>query len=654
LRRFALVNASTVNEAGSLLSENNGKVKILAGGIDLLGEMKKEIHPIYPEVLVNINAIPGMDYIKEEGGKLKIGALTKLSAIAENKTIISKYGALAEAAGKVGSPHLRRMITIGGNICQEVRCWYFRASANYFNCARKGGKACYALIGDERYHSIFGGIRINGTPCATGCPANVEISSYLSKIREGDLVGAAKTLLISNPLPAITGRVCPHSCEKECNRDMLDESISIRAVERYLGDYILDNAREIVEPPETESGKSVAIVGSGPAGLSAAYYLRMSGHRVTIFERMEEAGGMLNYMIPAYRLPKDIVGRVVMMLQGLGIEFRMNVNVGKDTTVDDLKKTFDGIFLAGGAWSQRLVGLKGEELTKSSLDFLSDVRRGNRKGLGKKVVVIGGGNVAIDAAITALRFGAGEVTMACLESREEMPALAWEIEQAVGEGVKLMPSWGPYKVLSSKGKVRGIELVRCTAVFDSEGCFAPTLDDSDRVTVEADQIIMAVGQTTDLSFIINPGWSLNVDRGLIVVDRETQGTNIPGIFAGGEVTSGSSTVIDCAAAGQRAAVAIDLYLKGSGAPAKDRDKHTDLEFNSEYLKKIGRVEMPKLAISERTIDREDALGLSLSEVKTEANRCLNCGCVAVNAGDIAPALVVLRADIVTNKRKIAA
>ena len=414
-----------------------------------------------------------------------------------------------------------------------------------------------------------------------------------------------------------------------------------------MGDYILENANEIIKPPETDTGKSVAIVGSGPAGLSAAYYLRMSGHRVTVFDRMEEAGGMLAYGIPAYRLPKDIVRRVVKMIENMGIEFKLKVDVGKDVTVEDLKKDFDSVFLASGAWSQPSIGLEGEELTKSGLEFLTNVNRGVKEVPGKKVLVIGGGNVAVDVGITALRLGAEEVTLACLESREEMPALEWEIEQAIEEGVKLMPSWGPYRVLESDGKVRGMELVRCTSVFDNEGRFAPTFDNAVKEKVEADQIIMAVGQTTDLSFI-DPEWSLKVERGLIVVDQETQGTNIPGVFAGGEVTSGPATVIEAIAAGQRAAVAMDLYLKGAGAQAEDKDEKTVkpfLKFNSEYLKRTSRVKMPKLPISERSIDVEDALGLGLSEIETEANRCFNCGCVAVNSSDIAVALVALDAKI---------
>ena len=650
MRSFHHINAKTVNQAVKLLKNYKGKAKLIAGGTDLLGTLKDRILPDYPEAIVNIKTIPGLDYIKEDAKGLKIGALTKLMDIAKSPTVKRKNKLLAEAAEAIATPQIRNMGTIGGNLCQDVRCWYYRYPHHIGGrilCYLKGGRGCYALTGENQYNSIFGASRVASPTCISNCPGTVDIPLYLSKIREGNLREAAKILLNANPIPSITGRVCPYFCEQECYRGEFDESVSIRGSERLLGDYILENADEIIKPPEIHTGKSVAIVGSGPAGLSAAYYLRISGHRVTVFDRMEESGGMLIYGIPAYRLPKDIVRRVVKMLENSGIEFKLKVDVGKDVILEDLKKNFDSVFLATGAWKQPSIGLKGEELTKSGLEFLNNVNLGVKEIPGKRVWVIGGGNVAVDVGITALRLGAEEVTLACLESREEMPALEWEIEQAVEEGVKLMPSWGPYRVLESDGKVMGIELVRCTSVFDSEGCFAPAFDHAVKERVEADQIIMAVGHTTDLSFI-DPKRPLKVDRGLIAVDPKTQVTNIPGVFAGGEVTSGPATVIEAIAAGKRAAVTIDLYLKGVKAQAEERDEKTVnpfLKFNSEYLKRTSKTKMAKLPISERSIDVEDTLGLGLSEVETEANRCFNCGCIAVTSSDIAVALIALDAKI---------
>jgi NADPH-dependent glutamate synthase beta subunit-like oxidoreductase/CO/xanthine dehydrogenase FAD-binding subunit len=648
MKPFEHRDAKTVDEAVEVLRENRGK--LIAGGTDLLGVLKDRVLPTYPEVLVNIKNIPGLDTIERDEGGMKIGALAKLADIASSTLVKKEYPMLAEAAQAVAMPQIRNMGTIGGNLCQDVRCWYYRYPheiGGRILCYLKGGKGCYALNGDNRYHSIFGGLREESTPCSSACPAGVDIPSYVSHIREGDLLHAARILLKTNPLPVITGRVCPHFCEQECNRGDFDESVSIRGIERFMGDYILENADEIIRAPEADTGKRVAIVGSGPAGLSAAYYLRMSGHHVTVFDKREEAGGMLAYVIPAYRLPKDIVKRAVKAIENTGVEFRLKVDVGKDITLDDLKRDFDGVFIASGAWNPVSIGLEGEALARFCLDFLININRGVKEVPGKRVLVIGGGNAAIDVAVSALRLGAEEATMVCLESPEEMPALPWEIEQAVEQGVKLMNCWGPLKVLTTDGKVKGMELVQCTSVFDEQGCFAPTYNREVQETVVADQILMAVGYATDFSFL-DPGSSLKVEGGLITVDPETQATSIPGVFAGGSASHGPATVIEAIASGRKAAAAIDVYLKGSAAEAEDKTaKGTRpfLKFNSDYLKKTSRVEMPKRPIAERSIAIEDALGLGLSEIEGEANRCFNCSCLSVHASDIGVALIALNARI---------
>jgi NADPH-dependent glutamate synthase beta subunit-like oxidoreductase/CO/xanthine dehydrogenase FAD-binding subunit len=653
MKCFDHINAKTINQVVKLMKSYKGKLKLIAGGTDLLGILKDRIFSGYPEVILNIKTIPGLDYIKEDSEGLKIGALTKLADIEESYIVNKHFKLLAEAAKAVATPQIRNMATIGGNLCQDVRCWYYRYPFHVGGrilCDLKGGKGCYALTEENQYHSIFGASKVNTPPCSTNCPGTLDIPSFLSKVREGALNEAAEILLNSNPMPSITGRVCPHSCEPECNRNDFDESVSIRCIERFIGDHILKNADEIVKPPLTETGKSVAIVGSGPAGLSAAYFLRMLGHHVTVFDRMEEPGGMLAYGIPTYRLPKDIVKHLIKSFKNTGIVFKTKVDVGKDVTFEDLKGEFSSIFLASGAWGQQRIGVAGEELTQSGLEFLSNMNLRAQGVAVKKVLVIGGGNVAVDVGITALRLGAEEVTLACVESRKEMPALKWEIEQAVEEGIKLMPSWGPYRVLESGGKVVGMDLVRCTSAFNREGCFAPTYDHTVNKRVEADQIIMAVGQTADLSFI-DPKWSLRVKQGWIVVDSVTQGTNMPGVFAGGEATSGPATVIDAIASGKRAAIAVDLYLNGSKTGSKDEGKkskkaaETFLKFNSEYLRKISRIKTRKLPISRRSIYVEDIPGLDLEEIEIEANRCFNCGCVAVASSDIGVALLALNAKL---------
>jgi NADPH-dependent glutamate synthase beta subunit-like oxidoreductase len=648
MKSFSHVNAKTVGEAVEILKNKEGKAKLNAGGTDLLGILKDKILPDYPETVINIKTIPGLDYIKEDDDILRIGALAKLEKVAQSPTVKNNYKLLAEAAEAVATPQIRKMGTIGGNLCQDVRCWYYRYPHHVGErifCYLKGGKGCYALTRENQYHSIFGGLREASTPCQSACPGGVDIPSYLSKIREGNLHEAARILLDTNPIPSITGRVCPHFCEQACNRGDFDKAVSVRDIERFLGDYILDNADEIIKAPETDTGKSVAIVGSGPAGLSAAYYLRELGHRVTVFDKMEEPGGMLTYVIPAYRLPKDVVRRVVKAIESMGVEFKCKVDVGRDVTVNNLQKDFDSVFIATGAWNPLSIGLESEESTRFGMEFLTNINLGVKEVPGKKVLVIGGGNAAIDVATSALRLGAESATMACLESSEEMPALPWEIEQALEEGVKVMPSWGPHRVLKSGGKVTGMELVRCTAVLDDQGRFAPTLDSTIKETVEADQIMLAVGYTTDLHFN-DAALSLKVGQGLITADPETQATSVPGVFAGGTVTYGAATVVEAIASGKRAAVAMNAYLKGAQTESEDsKTIKPFLKFNSDYLKQTSRVEVPKLPVAERRIDAEDALGLGLSEIEKEANRCFNCGCVSVNSSDIGMVLTALDAQV---------
>jgi NADPH-dependent glutamate synthase beta subunit-like oxidoreductase len=650
--RIEHTTATSLDEARVLASEREGKAALVAGGTDLLGILKDNVHPNRPELLVDLKPIEELRAVEMDGQGLKVGALTTLTDVARHPIIREKFPLLAQAAGSVASPQIRNMGTVGGNLCQEPRCWYYRTPENLFHCMRKGGNLCGAVLGENRYHSLFGAARTSMPGCTYHCPGHVDIPLYLGKIREGDPDGAARVILDSNPMPAITGRVCSHPCQPHCSRAEFDEAVSTRSVERYLGDYVLDHAADFFAPPTVESGKKVAIVGAGPAGMTAACHLRMAGHTVTVYDRMAEAGGMLRYCIPAYRLPKDVLKRQVEAFARMGITFRQGVEIGDAVALENLRQEHDRVFMAIGGWRQKTLSLENGELLSSGLDFLVEVVNGWRRPPGRKVLVIGGGSVAVDVAISAKRLGATDVIIACLEARDVMPAIPQDIEQTAEENIRLLPSWGPQRVVARDGRLVGLQLMRCTSVFDCDGRFQPTFDPAATMFVEADCVLVAIGQVPDLSCVDGV---LKTQRGLILADPDTQVTSLPEVYAGGDAVTGPSTVVAAIAAGRRAAVAIDAALNGGAAKAEEERRATDtLVVNQEALVTSRATRGTVRPVSARGMAVEDVATLDLQAIETEARRCANCGCVAVNASDLAPALLALEATITTTERSLAA
>jgi len=652
MRSFKHIDARTVDEACTLLAKYKGKAMLNAGGTDLLSTLKGEHLLNYPDAVINIKTISDLDTIKEESGVLKIGALTKLSDIAKSPLLRRCCKALVEAVHSVATPQVRNTATIGGNLCQDVRCWYYRYPHQIGGpilCLRKGGKICNALTGDNRYHSIFGASGIDVYPCSSNCPANTDIPSYLSRVRNGDLMGAARIILDSNPIPAVTGRVCPTFCEPECNRSEFDEPVAIRCIERSLGDTILERMAEVFPPPETESGRSIAIIGSGPAGLAAAYYLRRSGHLVTIFERLSEAGGMLLYSIPPYRLPKDVVRKQIQALKGMGIKFEVGVNVGKDVTVTELMGRFDAVFWAGGAWKEKPLGIKGEQVALSGLEFLNRANTGARDIPGRKVAVIGGGNVAMDVARTLLRLGAEPVVI-YRRSQDEMPAFKDEVEKAKEEGIEFQFLTLPTEASEAHGKIT-LKCVRMQlgspgASCDASGRPKPVPIPGSDFTSTFDAVIKAIGEKPDTSLL--PAEFRKKAR-KAAPSAHLLGKNL---FAGGDFITGPSTVVQAIASGREAARLIELSFKEHQHSAKPG--RTDQDFTSPSFEAAPRIRIPVLPASERikSIDVEDTPGVRLSEIETEASRCFNCGCLAVSPSDIGIVLVALDANIVTTKRTL--
>jgi len=473
-------------------------------------------------------------------------------------------------------------------------------------------------------------------PCVEACPAGIDIPGYLRCIAEGKIDKAYALIREKVPFPGILGRVCTHPCEDACRRGGVNEPISICALKRYVADNIRETA-EGVSRVAPDTGRTVAIIGGGPAGLTAAFYLKRKGHGITVFEEMTEPGGMMRFGIPDFRLPKNVVDKEITEILDLGIELKVNQKMGRDFDLESLKADgYEAVFIAVGAQLSKRIRLQGGDLDGVlwGLDFLREVKEGKAVTLRDHVLVVGGGNVAIDVALTALRLGAKEVTLACLECREEMPANQWEIEQALEEGVIIMPSWGPGRILEEGGTITGVELVRCTSVFDEQGNFRPTFANL-RETVKTEQVILAIGQASDLSRIDLKGEVL-VENDCIVYDTETLQTGMRGLFVGGDVAKAPGTIIDAIAAGRRAASSIDTYLGGDGDISESGMGNTVSVENGtasqEYTGKretgfadLKRENMFTLPLEQRHEGfQEVELGFDEEQAKRESKRCLQC------------------------------
>jgi NADPH-dependent glutamate synthase beta subunit-like oxidoreductase len=485
-------------------------------------------------------------------------------------------------------------------------------------------------------------------PCTRACPAGIDVPGYLRYIGQGRFDEACKLIMEKAPFPGILGRVCPHPCETACKRAEINSPIAICTAKRFAADHSGDLARWIAAVP-ADTGHKVAIIGAGPAGLTAAFYLRKQGHSVTVFEARPKPGGMLRYGIPRYRLPEDVMEKEIAQLLATGIELKTGRKLGIDFSVENLRSEgFEAVFVAVGAQLSRKLQLEGAELGRVDwgVEFLGRVAEGRVVEVGEKVAVVGGGNVAVDVALTALRLGAKKVSLACLEKREEMPANPWEIEQAQEEGVEMLYSWGPSRILGNDGRVSGLELVRCTSVFDEKGSFCPYFDKT-RMAIEADQVILAVGQASETAFckdfcFLEDQGGLPVQKGLIVIDAESQETEMRGVFAGGDAANGPATVVQAIAAGRRAAISIDHYLGGNGiielgsgkaegglaAPKPQAKAGNGEGYDGKREKgfaELERASAPSLPLSDRHIGfGEIELGCGEPQMLSEIQRCLQC------------------------------
>jgi heterodisulfide reductase subunit A-like polyferredoxin len=503
-----------------------------------------------------------------------------------------------------------------------------------FNCDM-GTRKAIAKHYAQATPNIFGILKNGHSPCKVECPANINVQGYVQLIKKGKYIEAVNLIRERNPLSAICGRICNHPCETKCTRNNVDSSVAIRLLKKFASDKEMEAIESGAlkmpeEKPYPAQAKKVAVIGAGPAGLTAAADLAEQGYAVTVYEAAPAAGGMLRYGIPEYRLPKKILDYEVELIRRKGIKIAYNTRIGRDIKLEQLRKDNDAVFISVGIQNSRKLGVDGEDKTGISygVEFLRQAGdTSNPPRVKGKVVVIGGGNVAVDVARTAARLGAASVEMVCLEQRGEMPASIEEVTQTLEENIAINNGWGPKRVLGN-GKADGIELKRCTRVYDENGRFSPVYDDKDTTSLKADQIIVAIGQAMDGG--INNESDIALERGIYKADKVTLQTSLKGVFAGGDDVNGASSVIRAVAAGKRAAESIDRYLQGEdllGGRFESTVKPLPEELlpSTKDKAKIARAEAATLPAKDRITNFDEVEG-SLTEAQAiaEAERCLNC------------------------------
>lgn len=525
-------------------------------------------------------------------------------------------------------------------------------------CDKEGCEITYPrmpLPGDQPWgehmwtHNYRDVNRINcydtGTaPCKTACPAHIGIQGYLQLAKEGRYEDALALIKKDNPLPAVCGHVCNRRCEDACTRGTIDEAVAIDEVKRFIAERDLNAETRFIPKktiPSLKGGfeEKIAIIGAGPAGLSCAYFLALTGYKPTIFEKNAEPGGMLRYGIPSYKLEKDLLAAEIDVIRQLGVEIRCGVEVGKDVTIEDLREQgYKGFYAAIGYQRGRKPGISGEnaEGAYAAVDFLREAGAKESFALEGDVVVVGGGNVAIDAARISSRCTDAKISMFCLEAREKMPASNEETEEALEEGIELNCGWGPKEVLEENGYVSGVVFKKCTRVLDAQGRFSPEYDENDTVTIPCRHVIFSVGQAIDWGHMLD---NLHVElrpNGGALANKLTYQTSEPDIFVGGDVYTGPKFAIDAIAAGREGAISLHRYVHEHCTLTIGRNRRDFIELDKENIKvetydSSSRQIPPKADVKEQAKTFRD-LSQSLTEeqVKKETSRCLSCGASVVD------------------------
>ena len=477
------------------------------------------------------------------------------------------------------------------------------------------------------------------SPCKTNCPAHISVQGYIKLASQGKYKEALELIKRENPFPAVCGRICPRKCESACTRGEIDEAVAVDEIKKFIAEKDLNMDSRYVPKIRHEYGKKIAVIGAGPSGLSCAFYLAIHGYKVTVFEKQKVLGGMLTLGIPSYRLEKDVINAEIDILRELGVEFKTGIEVGNDVSLKDLRtEGYEAFYVAIGAQLGRKLGIEGEdsEGVITGVDFLREVNLGNEIKLEGNVVVIGGGNVAIDVARTATRVGGSKVNMFCLESRKEMPALEEEIEEALSEDIEINNSWGPKRIIQENGKVIGIEFKKCLSVLDENGRFSPVFDENETKIVKTNHVLISVGQGMEWGNLLeNSKIELNPNN-TIKADSFTLQTGEPDVFAGGDALTGPRFAIDAIALGKEASISIHRYVHPGQSLVFGRDRRVYHEFNKENLSLEGYdyIKREKIAHVEGAKSKETFRDLrdtfTEEQMKKETERCLGCGATTVD------------------------
>lgn len=482
-------------------------------------------------------------------------------------------------------------------------------------------------------------VESGSSPCKAECPAHIGIQGYIKLASQGRYTEALELIKQENPFPAVCGRICPRNCESACTRGDLDDPIAIDDIKKFIAEQDLNEANRFVPTLKHEYGKKIAVIGAGPSGLACAYYLAVDGYKVTVFEKQKALGGMLTLGIPSFRLEKDVVKAEIEILRELGVSFKTGVEVGKAVSLHELRKQgFEAFYLAIGAQAGRKLKIDGEEAegVMSGVDFLRQVNLGEAEELHGNVVVIGGGNVAIDVARTAIRTGGSKVALYCLESMKEMPALQEEIDEAVEEKIAINNAWGPTRIVTENGKVAGVEFKRCVSVFDENQRFNPKFDEAETMVVEADHVLISVGQGIDWGGLLEGSRvHLNPNQ-TIQADAATLQTHEPDIFTGGDAYTGPKFAIDAIALGKEGAISIHRYVQEGQSLTIGRLKREYRSFDKAELDLDSYDRLPRQKPlhnheGDATASFDDLRGtLTEEQIKQETERCLACGATVVD------------------------